>query len=768
MAKPIPMTRDPQRRLLLAMVAVVIGAMLAMGGAAEKAEAQTFTVIGKADTAGTCPTISTCAGLRQAINSANSTPGLDTITFNIATATPHVFEPATALPTITEQVIIDGFCGSCDGALANSAALFQPINASYTIIVDGPGAGGASGFVINSPTAVTLKGMVIRNFSGPAIRIDQGTGHLIRGLFMGTNNVGSAVDGDTTSSHIFFNGTATNVVIGGSNPADRNLLSGKNGSGGVAINAGAIASNPVDLTIQGNYIGTNAVGNATIGNQTGITHSDPGLILGGSATGQGNLISGNQIGVSFGPGATATILGNRIGTNAAGTLNVADGTGISGELLNSVIGSTAAGGRNVISGNTNGISLIDSANVDIVNNYIGISADGNTAVPNKLAGVRLQSVSNIDVGLAGANGGNRFGGSDGTITSQAGISMADTWTDVRVTNNTFGIAANGSDVGIRLACISGSGTGTNVAITNNVIANCGSSGISLSADALTGLDVKGNRIGVDANGNPAGNVGSGILVSNTSGIIGGPNPADANIIAFNQLDGVSVNLASNVTITRNRIFQNGGTSQNIGIDLAGNGTPSNDNLDPDTGPNGILNYPEIQTEPYINGDEVHVTFLLRSLASTSFKVEVFRGDQCVSAGAQGANFVTEFTPDATSASGFHAFVAVLEGVAYGEFISATATDPDGNTSEFTPSCHPVRRPTADVTCDFAVTAEDGLAVLNRLAGLTAGPQAEECADEPLPSPADVDSSATEDVFDAVLVMQTVAGLRDLAGNPIAP
>ncbi len=55
--------------------------------------------------------------LRQAILDANANPGTDTITFNIPGAGPHTIAPLTALPEITDPVIIDGTTqpgASCD------------------------------------------------------------------------------------------------------------------------------------------------------------------------------------------------------------------------------------------------------------------------------------------------------------------------------------------------------------------------------------------------------------------------------------------------------------------------------------------------------------------------------------------------------------------------------------------------------------------------------------------------------------------------------
>jgi hypothetical protein len=80
-------------RRVSAALAVVLGLGSGM------AQALTFTVTSTGD--------SGVGTLRNAINSANTTPGADTIAFNISGAGVHTIAPISALPTITEAVTID-------------------------------------------------------------------------------------------------------------------------------------------------------------------------------------------------------------------------------------------------------------------------------------------------------------------------------------------------------------------------------------------------------------------------------------------------------------------------------------------------------------------------------------------------------------------------------------------------------------------------------------------------------------------------------------
>jgi parallel beta-helix repeat protein len=76
--------------------------------------------------------------------------------------------------------------------------------------------------------------------------------------------------------------------------------------------------------------------------------------IGGAAAGAGNVISGNPYGVSIYVGSSNLVAGNLIGTNAAGNAALGNEIGMmigSGSTSNTIGGSTF-GARNVISGNT--------------------------------------------------------------------------------------------------------------------------------------------------------------------------------------------------------------------------------------------------------------------------------------------------------------------------------------------------------------------------------------------------------------------------------
>ena len=142
-----------------------------------------------------------------------------------------------------------------------------------------------------------------------------GTSHNARivGNFIGTDVTGTLDRGNTGIGIEVFDLGAT---VGGTTAFDRNVISGNN-SHGVAVGLGASAN-----VIRGNYIGTNAAGDAAVPNNNGMFISAPvgPNTVGGSAPGEGNVISGNNVvGLRLAGASGQFVRGNRIGTSAGGT-----------------------------------------------------------------------------------------------------------------------------------------------------------------------------------------------------------------------------------------------------------------------------------------------------------------------------------------------------------------------------------------------------------------------------------------------------------------
>src|SRR5262249_12438346 len=159
--------------------------------------------------------------LRQAILDSNASPGvLDTISFNIAGTGVQTISPVSALPTITDPVILDGYTqpGASVNTMANSD------NPRTLTELGGAGAGwGVDGLTITGGGS-PVRGWAINRFSGDGILVTGAGGNPISGNFVGTIPAGTAAQPNGVDG-IRVEGSSGNT-IGGTNPGDRNLTSG--------------------------------------------------------------------------------------------------------------------------------------------------------------------------------------------------------------------------------------------------------------------------------------------------------------------------------------------------------------------------------------------------------------------------------------------------------------------------------------------------------------------------------------------------------------
>ena len=153
--------------------------------------------------------------LREAINRANSVAGTDTINFDIPGSGVHTIQPASALPTISDPVMIDGTS--------------QPgFTGTPLIRLDGASAGAdVSGFGITAGSS-TVRGIEVTGWDRAGIELDTGGGNLIAGNYIGTNAAGSGGLGNDIGV-LIVDGSSNNTV-GGTTAGARNLISG-NGYG---------------------------------------------------------------------------------------------------------------------------------------------------------------------------------------------------------------------------------------------------------------------------------------------------------------------------------------------------------------------------------------------------------------------------------------------------------------------------------------------------------------------------------------------------------
>src|SRR5439155_849319 len=183
------------------------------------------------------------------------------------------------------------------------------------------------------------------------------------------------------------------------------------------------------------------------------------------------------------------------------------------------------------------------------------------------------------------------------------------------------------------------------------------------------------------------------------------------------------------------------SSGSLGINLGTDGVTANDLDDPDTGANNLQNYPALSSA--LSG--TYGTTLagsLNSIASTAFTLQFFANSSCDSSGyGEGATLLGTFNFNTNSGGDVNFSQFIPLGGFAGQSISATATDPAGNTSEFA-QC---------VTAIFAADSDgdgvcDGASPVGGVC--TAGP--DNCPSFPTLDQADTDGDGLGDVCDGGL------------------
>jgi hypothetical protein len=398
-------------------------------------------------------------------------------------------------------------------------------------------------------------------------------------------------------------------------------------------------------------------------------------------------------------GSNNKVEGSFLGTDPAGATFFANkdlwGINLVGGS-NDVIGGLTPDKRNLIYGNFRAIEIGDNPNTGhlIQGNLIGTNKAGTAALNPTFApfGISLRVITGSTVGgltpaaanvISGWGAGIAIGNSLGTTLASGNFVQGNLiGTDVTGTavigNSSYGVGAYNQN-----CLIGGSAAGA-----GNVIAGA-TQGSGVFIDGGIGTVVQGNFIGTDPTGTiDLGNKSRGVDILTDNCVIGGTNPGEGNIIAFNgglflAPAGVGV-IGQHNKIVGNRIYgtKQRTTSDGLGIDLNDDGVTANDACDADTGPNGLQNFP-VLTFASSSGGVTDVQGTLNSVASTSYRIEFFWSPACNPSGhGEGQTYLgfTNVTTDVSCNASFDVtFPVTLPPSAR---ISATATDPGGNTSEF--------------------------------------------------------------------------------------
>jgi len=372
---------------------------------------------------------------------------------------------------------------------------------------------------------------------------------------------------------------------------------------------------------------------------------DPQQYIGGNIviTGNSNTIWNNTIGM----GATPSTVGIRL------------------------MGSNNVVLRNVISGNGAGIILQGPGQV-VIGNMIGTGPGGVVPNGNGTGIYDLGSGGNHVIGDQGPGDGNVISGNNNT-----GMNLSSSNNTVQ--GNLIGVDATGTQAlpngGTGLAVTGDSNhIGGTYPGQGNVISGNQSHGIWMNDQNNV---IQGNKIGTDINGtNIIPNGGAGIEVEGGPGIIGGASPGMGNVIMGNAYHGVYIDdygggylVAGNTishndyagifvnqglvenTFTQNSIFQNGG----LGIEIS-----------------------------YEANNEIEVPILQEGRGTTitgtacpNCMIELYKADPDPTGYGEGKEYLTD-----GYASSNGSFSIMVDDELFCTPITATATDADGNTSEF--------------------------------------------------------------------------------------
>jgi CSLREA domain-containing protein len=650
---------------------------------------------------GTCDVGDGICTLRAAIQEANAHEGADVINFDIGEGGSFVIMPGSPLPNIDEQVTIDGTTQpGYDDEVDDPVPLIALDGSGLEVAT--PGLFVSPTAASTMIRALEIRGFTQDGIQSQAdstlISLNRIHGNAQHGIFLSGSDSSVIADnwiGTQDGTKASPNGGAGVLVGGTGNTLAGNLISG-NSQAGVQIIADG-------NTLLGNRIGTTADGTLALPNgSSGVLVQSSGNTVGGPNRTDGNVISGNGpeasgITISGAASTKNTIEGNYIGTNAAGdAANPNNGTGI---RVLSTSDNTIRG--NLISGNDGGGVLIAGSTGNVLDsNLIGTDAAGTAALGNDGFGVSIQDSSSNTL-ITNVISGNVFGGvivvalSTSTVASGNILMGNYIGTDI---GGTFAIPNTGSGValhgGAQNNVIGGPNEGE-----PNVISGNFTVGIDISA--ISGYVTSGNRvqynlIGLNSTGDgDLGNSLEGVDVSGVGTVV--DNLIENNFIAYNR-NGVLVRgTATGTRITGNRIFSN----DSLGIDLLPSsgeplGTPTpNDPDDSDSGPNDLQNFPVLSDAGagsislFVDGDS--------SLGGSDYTLELFLVESCDPSGfGEGADRAAFDTLVISDEFGdvTHTFT-VTPGI-----YTATATlNSTGNTSEFS-ECFTLSAP--DLTGDIVV------------------------------------------------------------------
>ncbi|MGA7304266.1 MAG: right-handed parallel beta-helix repeat-containing protein, partial [Rhodothermales bacterium] len=464
-----------------------------------------------------------------------------------------------------------------------------------------------------------------------------------------------------------------------------NVFSGNVDTGIEIVSNGAICGGN---TIEGNIVGLDQDGEFADPNGRGIdidSECAEGTTIGtgtGKTGGDGqsigaNLISGNSGSGILTSGTGLAIQNNLIGTNIEGTGPVGNDVGIM------LFGSGHRVRDNIVSGNREqGIDIQSFTDSMLVaENLIGLDIDDGP-LGNGEHGIRIRGAFHEIFG-------NAIGGNDG---DGVFIQLAE---NILVEKNSIGIPFFDSRPVPNNNGINVVSSKNNIILVNRIGGNR-ENGIRLSS--ADNNIVQGNYIGYSDEGLAnfvVPNGRNGIEIQRSDGNYVGVQESGGagayNVIALNEGDGIFVLSGKDNTLRGNRIFGNKGIGINLDLDGSISTTDlqnANDEGDFDNGANHLQNTPELQGIE-VGNQEITLTYLVDSNPDSvayPIRVDFFKADDDNEEGETpiGTDTYTELHYMNCGEAPCDTTITFVPSVvlAPSDRILATATDDDGNTSEF--------------------------------------------------------------------------------------
>ncbi len=386
--------------------------------------------------------------------------------------------------------------------------------------------------------------------------------------------------------------SGTNNTIGG----DNSNGAGPSGQGNIIVSNGDDAIYIVSASnhVYGNYIGTD--GSVGLGNGVDGIHITGDLnIIGGTGTGQRNIISGNnRYGILISAANSNTVQNNYIGTDSNGTVGLGNsnhGVRIEAGSQSNIVGGTTATTRNVISSNFHGIYLNGSGtNSNVISgNYIGTDATGLLDLGNTGQGIQFTSGARFNT-IGGTTIGTRniISGNDGNGVRLWGAN------NNTISGNYIGTDVSGtaplanSLIGVYAMANALSNTiGGTAAGSGNIIAWNISDGIRVTSGNIT---VLGNYIGTNASNIAMPNGGDGINIGGSTVNLGNASETQPNVIGPNTGYGINLRNSSGIIALAGTIDINDDTQVSTGtlnmgaatVNLSGNWNHSGGTINANT------------------------------------------------------------------------------------------------------------------------------------------------------------------------------------------